>query len=402
MGDYGKHGTYSKITIKRGDSWASLFGRSFGDAMRHFGKDALVAGNTLDLSTFQRNANPFVSNADVTYAQNSAGPNYKGPEMQRYGDYVENYKAAIEAGYSGVGQAAAMGVGQQRNGLPAGGNAGGAYAAGGANDPNRPSITPNYNTVTAPTGRDAAAAWTAAHPAGSAQPTVGSGAINAVASAEIGSSLTNPRQLNGKEPAPLFPQVIAGAQIGSGLGSSGSSLTNPRQLNGREPAPLVVTATPPAPKTPTPTTSVQQQATVAAQNQQTAYQYTQNIMSNQNVPITIPAEISQLIMEDARLRGGVYEKNIYSQISSMYDVSPVDNKTLVPRGTRFLPGTGANNETLTDVPPGSYEYSNIPPYGYGGGGGNGGGRRGGGGGGGGGGHRTRGIRTNDYSLGLGQ
>lgn len=397
MGDIGQ--ARKRHIVKAGESYESIFGRSFGDALRHFGGKMLNPGDELDLSDFQRHKDPFVSKSDVTYSQESNGANYQGPQMQQYSDYVKNYKAAIAEGYKGVRGSPYQGA----TGVASNDNS---YVSGGVNDPARASIAPNY--ATGQTGQQTAANWQQAN-----IPVITPAPVQSIKNpltpqAEI--SLTNP---TGK-PEKLNATGIGLGPIGQGIatgadklltgvfGNNWDTLKNNMASADAKQSVLNPLARSSSPVQTTANKTPVQKVTMDMQNQQNAQVYTQAIMSNQNVPVTIQSDVAALIVSNAQLTGNY---DVINQMQAMYDVGP--NQQLVPRGTRFLPGS-VNDPSfpVSDTMPGSLDYSNILPYGYDSGS-NVRGRHSGGGSSGGGGKtarpaRTRGTRSNDYNLGLGQ
>lgn len=402
-----------EYVVQAGDSYESIAGkkygdqRAFGDLLRANGGQPLNPGDVIHLTPRRQDGNYFVSNNNVQQA-NAAGANSTLAPMQQYGDYVQNYKSAIQAGYAGVRGSPYAGV----PGAPA--TTGAAGAAGGANDPNRPSITPNYAVTQS--GLAGANAWLAQHPSGApggvAAPVSSTPAPNTViAGASVPKDqLQSTGKLQSLYPNDPLAKVFDSMTLQNNPVSNALNSLNDSMKTNTFDATIPATSTqskPAAPAPPlvspsqTPITSptLQQKATLDAQNQQQAYQFTQSVMSNQNVPMSISKDVAALIFKDAELRGGTYGANVLAQLGAMYDISPIDG-TLVPRGTRFPPGSQNDPNFNTSDDPSGMKYSNTLPYGYGGGG-SGGGRRGGGGGGRGGHGRTL-YHEKDYTLGLGQ
>lgn len=393
MGDRGQ--ARKQHIVKAGESYESIFGRSFGDALRHFGGKTLNPGDVLDLSNFQRHKDPFVSASDVAYSQKSNGANYRGPQMQQYGDFVKNYNAAIAEGYKGVRGSPYQGAGANAGQSTAAPTTG-PYAPGGVNDPARPAIAPNFTP--GQTGQQAAANWQtqkAAQPKPAVSPTGQQAASNWQAQPlRVSAGANVPATIGGN---PLASDPLQQFVNNTMASAGGTSFAAPAKGAG---SPVVKMGSPgtgtqaSAPKAPV------QQATILIQNQQNAQAYTQSIMSNQNVPVVIQPDVVAMMVSNAQMTGN---DAVLVQMKSMYDVGP--HGQLVPRGTRFLPGAVNDpNMPTNDTLPGSLDYSNILPYGYDSGS-NVRGRHGGhtsGGSGGGRTTHTRGTRSNDYNLGLGQ
>lgn len=365
--------------VKAGDSYASIAGkqlgdqRGFGDLARLNGHRALRPGDVIYIGP--RRKSYFVSGQDVALAQGSVNENYKGPVMQSYGQYQQNYNQVNNQAVGGAGGSfptpnfAGNTTGQQnasqwQQGIP---------TAGPNVVANQPNSVANQ-TYRQETGIENAQTWQrfkqpptmgVQAPATGVQnspvmaptldPVTGQMRVD-VQGGQFGQQISNNRQ-GMKDIGPASGATVQSAgnrkyEYGGGWNNPAVQSKLVTQVSGNKPG----TGTTPG--------QVNNTQAQALYEQQEAVNVVTAFQSNANVPNFVSSGAAQHLIDAAAA-----DPRLGVAISSVYDYDNHGN--FVPKGSLLLPGSQNSANFFASSHPDSfipdtydYTYSNTPPRGY--------------------------------------
>lgn len=351
----------AQYVVKAGDSYAKIAGqklgdqRGFGDLARLNGYRMLRPGDVIEIPG-QRRQDYFVSDKDVQFAQGSTNSNYKGPVMQRYGDYKANYAAAQAAGQAGVYGA--------QNFTGTGANAGAGQGV---------SVNWKDNKPYVPSVAEQAQA-SLAQQMGAMQQQKTQAVIDQAKQVELGL----PGTMQPGTPTPQgFVESISKSYSALRSTKSGvNTYTSPSTVPGRSgtapqqsssqnetltPAQQAIIAQQSQGGTYDPYASAVSAAAQGLANQNRANAVIAALDSNTNVPTYVPSGAVSVLYQQSTLR-----PELGMALNALYDLD--DNGNFVAKGSLLLPGAKVD---LTSPDPSifvpdtyDYTYSNVPPSGY--------------------------------------